>query len=81
MIVQFTEVILKMERNLKMNNLFNQSKPASEYPKDWYVIPTMEVIEMFQTLTSEVIKLEKKRQYWEEKYKKLELKLNKNKQG
>ena len=35
-----------------MNNLFNQSKPASEYPKDWYVIPTMEVIEMFKTLKS-----------------------------
>jgi hypothetical protein len=36
-----------------MNNLFNQSKPASEYPKDWYVIPTMEVIELFNNLKSE----------------------------
>jgi hypothetical protein len=46
-----------------MNNLFNQSKHASEYPKDWYVIPTMEVIEMIR-------KLEKKRAYWENKFKK-----------
>jgi len=36
-----------------MNNLFNQSKPASEYPKDWYVIPTMEVIEIIKDLKSE----------------------------
>jgi hypothetical protein len=37
-----------------MNNLFNQSKPASEYPKNWYVIPTMEVIELIEKIKSEV---------------------------
>ena len=38
-----------------MNNLFNQSKPAGEYPKDWYVIPTMEVIEMLRDIRKEFV--------------------------
>jgi hypothetical protein len=38
-----------------MNNLFNQSKPASEYPKDWYVIPTMEINELIENIRKRLL--------------------------
>ena len=38
-----TERIKELEKRL-----WNKSKPAKEYPKDFYVIPTLEVIEMME---------------------------------
>lgn len=30
------------------NELWKKSKPAKEYPKDWLVIPTLDVIELLK---------------------------------
>ena len=37
----------KMNKELK-SKLWKKSKPSGEYPKDWYVIPVLDVIELIE---------------------------------
>lgn len=43
-----------MDKEIK-DMIWKNAKPAEEYPKDWYVIPALEVIEIMEGIRKDTI--------------------------